>query len=70
MKSTLTEFYVFSQVDMDGCCHLHRDHCRWGPAYNNRVFMGSFYSPEHAWQYFRTHHPDHQGAYCLFCMKD
>ncbi len=70
MKLTVTDFYVFSQEDADGCCSLHREHCRWAPAYNNRVFMGSFYSPAHAWQYFRTHHAEKRAAYCLVCMRE
>jgi len=70
MKLTVTDFYVFSREDADGCCYLHRDGCRLSPAYNNRVFMGSFYSSEHAWQYFYTHHGERRAALCLLCMKE
>ncbi|MHC9060382.1 hypothetical protein [Pantoea sp. y20] len=70
MNLSITDFYVFSQADTEGCCNLHRDSCRLAPAYDNRVFMGSFYSPDHAWQYFHTHYPDCRAVFCLLCMKE
>ena len=70
MKLPTTDFYVFAQEDSEDCCDLHRESCRMAPAYDNRVFMGSFYSPEHAWQYFHTHHPNSRAVFCLLCMKE
>jgi hypothetical protein len=67
MNLSITDFYVFSQADTEGCCNLHRDSCRLAPAYDNRVFMGS---PDHAWQYFHTHYPNSRAVFCLLCMKE
>ncbi|PJZ03189.1 hypothetical protein PRCB_24325 [Pantoea rodasii] len=69
MNLTSTDFFVFSQQDADGCCNLHRTHCKWAPAFEKRTFMGSFYSSPHAWQYFLTHHPEGRASLCLNCMQ-
>jgi len=69
MNTEITNFYIFSVNEEDGSSFLHRAHCHLVPGLNNRIFMGSFYTPSHAWQYFRTHNPDRRAAFCLLCMK-
>lgn len=70
MNTEITNFYLFSINEKDGCSLLHRAHCQLVPGLKNRIFMGSFHTPLHAWQYFRIHNPDRRAAFCLSCMKN
>jgi len=69
MDSILTDFYVSTIPDTDGCSSLHRSQCVLSPEVHDRIFMGSFDSPVYAWQYFKIHHPETRAAFCLYCMK-
>jgi len=70
MNASFPHFYVHSRRDTEGCCIFQREYCCLAPSRNRRIFMGSFYSGYHAFQYFRTHNPDSRAALCIECMRE
>jgi len=70
MNSAPSVLFVHTSKDPEDCCTLHREECRLAPSGDNRIFMGSFYSGYHAYQYFRAHNPGIRAALCIVCMRE